>query len=329
VTTNSEPPDEAEVTEVTQKRSLPLGANGTLLIRNRPALIVIAGSRLGEVVRLGGGEIIIGRATQATVQVQEQGVSRRHARLTVERGRVFLEDLGSSNGTMINGQRVTERTLVKDGDKIQVGVSTIFKFAYVDPLDESFQQAMYNSAMRDALSGAFNRAYFDESLNREFAFAHRHRTHLALLIADIDHFKSVNDTHGHPAGDVVIKGTANRLAQTLRTEDVLCRYGGEEFAIVCRGTPTGGAEQLAERLRALVEANSILLENGTAVKVTVSIGVAGFQDVVVGQPVHLVTRADAALLQAKKAGRNRVVVASNDDPEPNLDSTLRLPVPPE
>ena len=155
--------------------------------------------------------------------------------------KMILEDLGSTNGTFCNGIRVDRRELV-DGDKIMVGSTTILKFTYHDYLDEIFQRQMYESALRDGLTKVFNKKYFTDYLEKEFAFAARHGGPLALIFLDIDHFKKINDTHGHPAGDFVLAELSQMMATLLRTEDVLARFGGEEFAVICRGSDLVGRE---------------------------------------------------------------------------------------
>src|SRR5581483_6850222 len=149
-------------------------------------------------------------------------------------GEVTIEDLKSANGTVVNGEPVGATAALKDGDKIRLGSTTILKFTYHDHLDESFQQQMYDAALRDALTKAFNKKYFLDRLETELAYAKRHAAHLSLLMIDIDHFKQVNDTYGHLAGDFVLSRIARIALGTVRTEDVFARYGGEEFGVICR-----------------------------------------------------------------------------------------------
>ena len=115
---------------------------------------------------------------------------------------------------------------------------------------------MYESALRDGLTKAFNKKYFIDRLESEFAFSIRHATPLSLVLFDIDHFKKVNDTHGHLAGDYVLSELSTLLTGALRTEDVFARYGGEEFAVICRGSDSAQAQVVGERLRKAVEATA-------------------------------------------------------------------------
>ncbi|MFO7721082.1 MAG: diguanylate cyclase [Gillisia sp.] len=140
----------------------------------------------------------------------------------------------SRNGTLANGKLVRSHIL-QDGDKIQLGSTTILKFTYHDHLDESFQKQMYEAALRDGLTNAFNKKYFFDRVASELAYGLRHETPLSLLMMDLDHFKRLNDTYGHLAGDHVLQSMSRRVTSSIRTEDVFARYGGEEFALICRG----------------------------------------------------------------------------------------------
>ena len=157
---------------------------------------------------------VIGRGQQADIQVIDEGISRRHAEIVHEGGQIVIRDLGSTNGTYCNGDKIGEHQL-SDGDKIQVGSTTILKFTFHDSLDESFQRQMYESALRDGLTKIFNKKYFLDRLESEFAYAVRHRTPLSLVMFDIDHFKRINDTHGHLAGDYAL----STLAKIVRRHD--------------------------------------------------------------------------------------------------------------
>ncbi len=274
--------------------------------RDRAYLIVLQGSNVGEMHRLEAGESVLGRGTAATIRLGDDGVSRRHARVVVENGAVRIEDLGSANGTLVNGQLVNVVAL-RDGDKIQLGSTTILKFTYHDKLEENFQRAMYDAALRDDLTKAFNKKYFLDRLEQEVSFARRHGSALSLLMFDVDHFKRVNDTFGHVAGDQVLARLAQVTQSTVRAEDVFGRYGGEEFAVICRGIGLGDAYTMAERLRALVAATQFVYEAGI-IPVTISIGVAGYPEAPVQNGIELIAAADEALYGAKRGGRNRVVM---------------------
>jgi two-component system, cell cycle response regulator len=274
--------------------------------RDRAYLIVLAGSNVGEMYRVEGPEIVIGRASGANIRLNDDGISRRHARLLQVGNQVLIEDLNSSNGTLVNGEQVKQLAL-HDGDKIRVGSTTILKFTYHDHLDESFQQQMYDAALRDGLTKAFNRKYFLDRLETEVAYARRHQARLSLLMFDVDHFKRINDTYGHLAGDYVLARIAKIASNTVRTEDVFARYGGEEFGILCRGVGLENAGILGERLRVLIE-GTMFEQEGARVPITVSIGVAAHPELPVETGLQLIAAADEALYEAKRTGRNRVLL---------------------
>jgi two-component system, cell cycle response regulator len=275
--------------------------------RDRAYLIVLAGASVGEMYKVTAQETVIGRGQQADIQVIDEGISRRHAAIVHQGDKIVIRDLGSTNGTYCNGDRIGEHTL-SDGDKIQVGSTTILKFTFHDSLDETFQRQMYESALRDGLTKIFNKKYFLDRLDSEFAYAARHQTPLSLVMFDIDHFKEINDTHGHLAGDHALSTLAKVVSDTIRQEDVFARYGGEEFVVICRGIDLAGAMAFGERIRRCVDGQAFLY-NGVDIKVTVSVGVAALPEVGVEmkEPMELIAAADDALYQAKRQGRNRVM----------------------
>jgi two-component system cell cycle response regulator len=274
------------------------------LSKDRAYLIVIAGSQVGEMISL-KETTVLGRGGDADVRLVEEKMSRRHCRLSIEAGEAYIEDLGSSNGTYVNGRRINRQKLA-DGDKIQVGETTILKFTYNDHLEENFQKQMYDSALRDGLTKLFNKKYFEDRLRAEFAFTQRHRAVLSLILFDIDHFKKVNDTRGHLAGDKVLAALGVHVAKLVRTEDVVARYGGEEFAVLCRQTDVDKAALLAERIRSAIEHLEIVFA-GDRIPITVSMGVSMIPDSRVEDVDTFISVTDAALYAAKHGGRNRVV----------------------
>lgn len=166
------------------------------------------------------------------------------------------------------------------------------------------QRTLRKIATNDGLTGIYNRRSFDMIIAKEFDRASRYERELSLLIVDIDHFKQVNDTYGHVAGDDVLKALANRLSKQLRTNDHLARYGGEEFVIILPETPLEMAHLLAERIRKSTEEREYQVGNQT-IHITLSIGISSF-------PSHadtleeMIYHADSALYEAKDSGRNRV-----------------------
>ncbi|HVV16905.1 MAG TPA: GGDEF domain-containing protein, partial [Polyangia bacterium] len=214
-------------------------------------LLVLSGSNVGEMYRIDKDAILVGRGDRVDVRLVDDGISREHVRLTKAGESIELEDLGSTNGTYCNGRRV-QRQLLAEGDKILLGSTTILKFSYQDKLDEMFQRQMSESALRDGLTRAYNKRYFIDRIDTELQYAVRHGAPLALIFLDIDHFKKINDAHGHPAGDHVLTQLATLAMSMLGDDAMLARYGGEEFAILSRGTELEVAAELSERLRAAV-----------------------------------------------------------------------------
>ena len=274
--------------------------------RDRAYLVVLAGSAVGEMYKVDQERIIIGRGGKAQVRLIDDGISREHAEIIVQGNEVFLHDLGSTNGTFCNGVKVDTKPLA-DGDKILVGSTTILKFTYHDNLDEVFQRQMYESALRDGLTKAFNKKYFTDRLESEFMFSVRHSAPLSLVMFDIDHFKKVNDTYGHQAGDAVLSDLSGLMMMSLRTEDVFARYGGEEFAVICRGSDLAQGQVIGERLRRATEGRQFGYD-GKVIPVTISVGLAGLPDPKIKDAAALVAAADAALYRSKQGGRNRVSV---------------------
>jgi diguanylate cyclase (GGDEF)-like protein len=275
----------------------------------RPWLVVVTGAgSIGKMYRL-ESRLAIGRAPQCQVHIDEDGVSRRHAQLELTaEGNVQIVDLESRNGTFVNGASVSRATL-RDGDKIQIGDTTILKFSYQDELDEALQKNLYESATRDPLTHAVNKRGFAESLAKEFAFAHRHRRPLSVIVFDVDHFKRVNDIHGHVAGDYVLERLASLVTASVRGEDLFARIGGEEFGIVLRDIGLDGAFDCAERIRRTVE-QTVFQYADARIPVTISSGAAVLDAAAHVRPQALVEDADRALYTAKKTGRNRVCRAA-------------------
>jgi two-component system, cell cycle response regulator len=270
-------------------------------------LVVMAGSNVGEMYKLDKDQVVIGRGDKADLRLLDDGISRDHARVVKGGAETVLEDMGSTNGTYCNGARVTRQAL-SEGDKILLGSTTILKFTYQDQLDEAFQRQMSESALRDGLTRAYNKRYLTERIDSELQFALRHDTPLSLIFLDIDHFKRINDVHGHQAGDHVLVQLATLAMSILGEDEVFARYGGEEFAVISRGMEIGAAQALSERIRASVEAHPFVFGDVT-IPVTISIGVSRAPGPGIATSIDLVARADEALYAAKRAGRNRVCPA--------------------
>jgi len=256
----------------------------------------------------------LGRDPICDVILSDDGISRGHAEVwLIAEERVLVRDIGSTNGTYVNGTRIKE-VMLEEGGKILLGRRTILKFVLQDQIDEFYQRQMYESSVRDGLTKAYNRKFLDNQLASSTSFSRRHRLPLSFMIFDLDHFKQVNDTHGHVTGDLLLIAITAAVGRMIRAEDVFARYGGEEFAVLAMGIGAAGGRALAERIRQRVAEVRVLSLDGEeeGVGVTVSIGVVTVPPSKVGEPPAIVAQADANLYLAKQQGRDRVVASDLD-----------------
>jgi two-component system cell cycle response regulator len=276
--------------------------------KDRATLTIISGINAGQVFALDGTDHVIGRGTEADLWLEDGGVSRRHARVSCRSdGRYFVEDLGSTNGTFIGTQRI-DLCEVRPNDRIQLGPHVILRFAITDDAEEELQRRLYESSTRDGLTRLYNRKYFTERLTAEVAYSRRHKVKLAVMMLDLDDFKQINDTHGHLAGDMVLRLVSAQMQRLLRVEDLVARFGGEEFVILARSTGKTEALRLADRIRESIAELEIPVAADRFIKVTLSMGLASLPDVAPeGGPTELIALADARLYKAKAEGKNRVV----------------------
>jgi len=265
-------------------------------------LVVIYGMDLGKKYNLEQPAIIIGRSSKSDIQVDQESVSRNHAKIINTGKTIILRDLGSTNGTYVNDELIDEYVL-RDGDFIKIG-RTIFKFLSGNNIENSYHEEIYRLTTIDGLTQIYNKRYFLETLEREISRAHRYRRELSMIMFDIDHFKKINDTYGHLAGDYVLKQLASVVKSRIRREDTMSRYGGEEFAIVLPEVDSYNANQTAEKIRKLVEKTVFKFED-TKIPVTISVGVCSITPDT-KDPGEFIKKADEKLYQAKSQGRNQV-----------------------
>lgn len=273
-------------------------------------LIVIRGHPQGHRYFLTQAEMTIGRDPATEIAPADQGISRRHARINQSGTQVTLTDLGSSNGTFVNDKRIPANTpvVLQKEDMIKMG-NFIFKFLPAGELEIVFYGNLGSAAHTDPLTRIYNKGYLLEALDAEFKRAKALHTDFSLVFFDLDHFKKINDTYGHDAGDFVLKEfTALIRTGHLRPKDVFARYGGEEFVVLLSNTAAKAAAELGERMRASVELHPFIYE-GKRLSVTTSMGVAELNSSIESASTLLKT-ADKALYAAKQGGRNRVVIAS-------------------
>ena len=266
-------------------------------------LIYPPGPQMGRRYTLDRAETHIGRGSDCAIVVDFDSVSRRHACVSRRAGATIVTDLKSTNGTYVNEEPIS-RVALANGDLVQVG-NAIFKFLTGGDVETDYHEAIYRMTIIDGLTGAHNKRFLLDFLDRELARALRYGRPMSLVMFDIDHFKRVNDDHGHLTGDQVLREIARRVSGRIRREELLARYGGEEFAVVLPESDNEGAIAFAEQLRRLIADHPVEFE-GNLIEVTVSLGVA----TIVGQPTDatgLIRVADENLYLAKNGGRNRVV----------------------
>jgi diguanylate cyclase (GGDEF)-like protein len=296
----------------TNERTTAAPAPQTPSVERKPFLLVLSGPRVGYLHKLAlDRPSVIGRMREADLCIDDDGVSRKHCTIQPTARGALLVDLGSHNGTFVEGLRIDQKTLSVD-DRFQIGVHTTIKFAVADEMEADVQRRMAEAALREPLTGLYNRRHFQERFAAEVAVARRHERPLSLLVVDVDDFKKVNDRHGHLAGDEVLKTVARALQQGVRIEDTLARFGGEEFVVLVREANLEQAQAAAERLRQLVELartrwQSVDSTVPVAIGVTVSIGMAQLGPGDTERDVF--EAADQALYTAKRAGKNCVHTA--------------------
>ncbi len=267
------------------------------------AMVVIYGLDLGRKFDLLGETIIIGRSSKADIQIDQDSVSRNHAKIVSDGRTVKIEDLGSTNGTYVNDEQVKGDLSLRNGDLVKIG-RTIFKYLAGGNIESAYHDEIYRLTTVDGLTQVFNRRYFEETLDREISRSNRYSRKMSLAMIDIDYFKKVNDTHGHLAGDYVLKQLASTIKTKVRREDTFARYGGEEFALLLPELDLSGAVIAAEKARKLVAGQTFQFDKQT-LPITISIGVAQIA-ADAREGADLIKAADQKLYEAKSAGRNRV-----------------------
>jgi len=205
----------------------------------------------------------------------------------------------------VQGERV-EQAMLNDGDTLQIGPRATFRYSLVDSRQEAVLRDLYESSRIDALTGVYNRKHFQQRLDDELTSAERRQVPLSLIMFDLDHFKQVNDTYGHQAGDAVLKHVASLVRQRLRSSDVVARVGGEEFAVLLRGADLRTAARVGERMRVSVATKPVFFV-GQSIAVSISVGCAEVECTEEPSAEGLVGTADRRLYLAKNGGRNRVV----------------------
>jgi diguanylate cyclase (GGDEF)-like protein len=268
-----------------------------------PCLLVVYGNDRGKHFQLEHPPVTIGRSPEADITLNDNRISRVHCSLHLVGSYVYVEDNDSRNGTFVDGNKIT-RSLLAPESELRIGRS-VMRVAHKAPAEVEFEEELFKAAVTDPLTGIPNRRWFMDRAVDELATAVRHALPLAAVFIDIDHFKQINDTYGHQAGDHVLREIASVLDNGRREEDLLCRYGGEEFVLVLRHSSAEGAANFCERARAAVEERAFTFD-GKQIPVTISVGATSVRSD--DDLESLLGRADAMLYRAKEGGRNRVVL---------------------
>lgn len=280
----------------------------------RPALVSLRGELMAVPIPLERDQVTIGRAIEADVRLNDSRASRLHARIDSETDPETREttyrvtDLGSTNGTLVNGELITD-VLLNDGDKIVIG-DHLFRFDMLDEIDREFQQQIHRLIAHDELTGLLTSKSFFSELRREAARAEADSRPFCVLMMDLDHFKEVNDTYGHLVGSKTLEETGRVIKEALRAGDVASRFGGEEFAAFLLEANYAQGLVAAERVRIAVAQEEFPVSRSDSPdnqthRITISIGVAAYPDDAT-DPIQLVELADSALYRAKRSGRNRI-----------------------
>jgi diguanylate cyclase (GGDEF)-like protein len=263
-------------------------------------LIFIAGERIGRKLDLDRAELLIGRDPRCDLTINSDLVSRNHARMVTGRDTTELVDLGSTNGSYVNDEKITQRVLV-DGDRIAIG-KWVMKYLGPGSAEAGFHEEVYRLVSHDGLTDLYNKRFFDEHLGAETANNHGI---VSILVFDADHFKKINDTYGHPAGDAVLRQLSSCAKSCVQEGQFLARVGGEEFSVLAPGLSSTDTLSLGEAIRLSVEKHTFQFGDLT-IPVTISVGVATLLPNEEATGSELYKRADAALYRAKEGGRNRV-----------------------
>ncbi|MEZ6139328.1 MAG: GGDEF domain-containing protein [Zavarzinella sp.] len=280
------------------------------------------GKSLGKRFTLTTKPYILGRDEACDIVIADASISRRHARLEPIKNDYFVLDMNSTNGTYVNEKmaRSGEPIRLNDGDYLRLG-STMFRYLCGGNVEVDYHEEIYKLTIQDALTQIANVRYFEDFLEREIQRTNRHHRSLTLCLFDIDHFKKVNDTYGHLAGDYVLRELAQAVREFVRREDLFARTGGEEFALVLVETEAPQALDVAERVRKRIEEKVFRFE-GKVIPITVSMGIAAAPLNGEAEEKALIAAADACMYRAKELGRNRVVYEPYKPPqEEEADTT--------
>ncbi|MHB1424476.1 MAG: diguanylate cyclase, partial [Gemmataceae bacterium] len=248
--------------------------------------------------------VVLGRGNDCDIRINDNSVSRRHARIQAGADGYYAVDLQSTNGTFVNDKAVSMCKL-NDGDYLRVG-NCIYRYLAGGNVEAEYHEEIYRLTIIDALTETHNKRYLLEFLDRELSRSARYARPLALILFDLDRFKSINDELGHLGGDFTLREMAACVKCSVRREELFARYGGEEFVLVLPESNLEAAVAVAERLRGMIEKHCFQYE-GKAYPLTISAGLAATDGSRPLSPSDLIGEADQKLFEAKRQGRNRIM----------------------
>lgn len=272
----------------------------------RPHLIVLYPQTQFKQIPLTQGTITLGRGHDADIQLDDELASRKHCSLSFDGMQIIVEDLQSTNGTYVDGNPIKTAVITSD-NRLQIG-KMILKVEFKDKTEEAFDRELFQAATTDALTKIPNRRTFMDRCVGEIALARRNNFYIHTIMIDVDNFKHVNDTWGHPCGDMILKEVARILKEEKRESDTLARYGGEEFIMLFCGIGKEDAKKSAERLRIAIEKHRFSWKD-TIIPITISIGLASKQGENIPKIDQMIAESDKLLYIAKQSGKNLVVSA--------------------
>lgn len=275
-------------------------------------------------VYLGSDPTTIGRDEACRIRLADRSVSREHAIVGYDGMDAYVRDCGSTNGTFVNDIRVPNQPFrLHPGDRIRCGTH-VFKYLSSGDIETQYHEAAYTMMTRDGSTGVWNKPSLMEHFDREIGRAITRDRCLSLILLDIDHFKQINDRFGHLAGDQVLQGIGKQMQDLALGEELIARFGGEEFAVLLPEESLAGAVAWAEDCRHLIESSTVDTCAGP-IKVTISLGVAELEEVASNTGGYadlpdadtqrrqelrsaLISLCDERMYAAKTSGRNRVGV---------------------
>lgn len=279
-----------------------------------PVLVVVSGNLLdvGRILPIANETVSIGRDTTTDLPLNDRLVSRKHLEVSslkedVAGYSIMIRDLSSTNGTFVKGKRISE-AWIRLGETVEIGAETILLFRTESFSSIQDRNLILSMVSKDSLTGVYNRRAFEQLIEHIHEKFVNTNNSYALLLIDVDHFKTVNDTFGHPVGDKVLRAIAMLIRSEIRSEDIVARLGGDEFAVVLPHSRAAGATKLANRL--LHKVRELHDDYNVPLSLTLSIGISEDRGSKL-KTSEVYKQADIALYQTKQKGRNGFSIYSS------------------